>query len=311
MTEQQAVSPAQTTANPALGMALMVLAMSLIPVMDGLAKLLSARYPTLEIVWARYFFHFALLLPLVLWRYGAKSFSMTRPWLQLIRGSTLVIATICFFGAIADIPLADALAIVFVYPFLVTALSPALLGDNVGIWRWTAVIVGFFGALIIIRPGFQQMSPAMLLALGAGCMYAIYILITRKMAGSEPPIKTLLMTGVVGTIATTIALPFVWVTPTLTDLAIMISLGVLAAIGHYMIILAHEWATAPQLAPYSYVEIIAATTVGYLMFNDLPEPITWLGIITIVASGIVIAWREGYVTRKARRQALAKPTVTR
>ncbi|MFT5507227.1 MAG: drug/metabolite transporter (DMT)-like permease [Hyphomicrobiaceae bacterium] len=310
MTQTQS-APIPTQGSPALGMLLMVLAMTLIPVMDGLAKILSSSYPTLEIVWARYFFHFALLLPLVLWRYGRQSFVMKRPWLQLLRGSTLVVATVCFFGSIADIPLADALAIVFVYPFIVTALSPALLGDQVGIWRWTAVIVGFAGALIIIRPGFQEMSPAMLLALGAGCMYAIYVLITRKMAGSDPPLKTLLMTGVVGTIATTFTLPFVWITPTAPDLAIMISLGVLAAIGHYMIIVAHEWASAPQLAPYSYVEIVAATTVGYVLFGDLPEALTWLGIIIIVFSGIVIAWREGYVTRRERKLTLAKPQPTR
>lgn len=287
--------------TPAAGMALMVLAMTLIPVMDGLAKLLSARYPTLEIVWARYFFHFVLLLPLVLHRYGLGAFALQRPWLQLFRGSLLMVSTACFFGAIATIPLADTLAVVFVYPFVVTALSPWFLGERVGVWRWGAVAVGFVGALIVIRPGFQTLSPAMLMALAAGCIYAVYVLVTRKMAGTDPPLKTLLMTAIVGTVVMTLILPFVWVTPTPIDLAIMVSLGVLAATGHYMIIVAHEWASAPQLAPYSYVEMVSATIVGFLLFGDLPAALTWLGIVIIVLSGIVIAWREGYVARRAAR----------
>ena len=292
--------PAASVVRPAVGMAVMVAAMSLIPIMDGLAKLLSARYPTLEIVWARYFFHFVLLLPLVLWRYGRRTFAMRRPGLQIFRGGLLMVSTACFFGAIADIPLADALAIVFVYPFVVTALSPLLLGEQVGVWRWSAVIIGFIGALIIIRPGFQVLSPAMLMALGAGTVYAIYVLVTRKMAGGDPPLVTLLMTGLVGTVVMTALLPYFWVMPTSEDLLIMVALGALAAVGHYGIIVAHEWASAPQLAPYSYVEIVSATIVGYRLFNDLPEPLTWIGMAIIVASGVVIALREARVSRLAR-----------
>jgi drug/metabolite transporter (DMT)-like permease len=300
VSQTEQLPPTSAVSSPAAGMLLIVMAMSIIPVMDGLAKLLTARYPTVEIVWARYFFHFALLLPFVLWRYGRLTFQLKRPGLQIVRGSLLMVSTACFFGAIADIPLADALAIVFVYPFIVTALAPLLLGDQVGVWRWGAVVVGFIGALIIIRPGFQELSPAMLMALGAGSVYALYVLLTRKMAGGDPPLLTLLMTGVVGTVVMSLIVPFVWVMPTNEDLAIMVALGALAALGHYMIIVAHEWASAPQLAPFGYVEIVSATIVGFLMFGDLPEPLTWIGMAIIVASGIVIAWREARTTRRHR-----------
>lgn len=289
--------------NPILGMAVMVAAMAFIPLMDGIAKALTERNPTLEVVWARYFFHFLFLLPLVLWRYGNRTFVSSRPGLQVLRGCLLLTATICFFGAIADIPLVDATAIVFVYPFIVTALAPLVLGEKVGVWRWSAVVVGFIGAMIVIRPGFQTVSPAMMLALGTGLSYAIYVLLTRKMAGSDPPLVTLLITGLVGTIGSSLMLPFVWVTPTPNDFLLMMLIGVMAAIGHYGIIVAHEWASAPLLAPYSYVEIVSATIVGYVLFGDLPESLTWLGIFVIVASGIVIAWREGYVVRRDRRVA--------
>jgi drug/metabolite transporter (DMT)-like permease len=235
-----------------------------------------------------------------MWRYGRRTFKLKRPGLQVVRGSLLMVSTACFFGAIADIPLADALAIVFVYPFIVTALSPMLLGDQVGVWRWGAVVVGFAGAMIIIRPGFQELSPAMLMALGAGSVYALYVLLTRKMAGGDPPLVTLLMTGLVGTVVMSLLVPFVWVMPTNEDLAIMVGIGALAALGHYMIIVAHEWASAPQLAPFGYVEIVAGTMVGYLMFGDLPEMLNWLGMAVIVASGIVIAWREARLARHLR-----------
>lgn len=292
---------ASSADNQAAGMLLMVLAMSLIPLMDGIAKLLSARYPTLEIVWARYFFNFILLFPFVLWFYGRRTFQLRRPLLQVVRGLMLMMATTCFFGAIAFLPLADTLAIVFIHPFIVTALSPLLLGDKVGVWRWSAVVVGFIGALIIIQPGFQELSPAMLMALGAGGFYAFYVLITRKMAGSDPPLITLLMTSVVGTVVMTPLQPMHWVTPDALDLALMMSIGAIAIVGHYMIIVAHEWASAPQLAPYSYVEMISATALGYIMFNHLPGVLTWVGMAIIAASGIVVAWREAVQLRHARR----------
>ncbi len=291
------VNPTTAAAPSALaGMLLMVLAMSIIPVMDGLAKSLTDRYPTLQIVWARYFFHVALFLPLVLLYYGRRTFRLQRPGVQLLRSAALLFSTICFFSAIRDLPLTDTLAMVFIYPFIVTALSPWLLGDAVGPWRWSAVIIGFIGVMIVLGPkmtgGVAGLAPGTLFGIGAGVFYAIYVLTTRKMAGSDPALVTLVWTGVVGTLASSALLPSVWIMPSWVDLAIMVSLGLLAAIGHLMIIQAHEWASAPQLAPFGYVEIVAATIVGYLMFGDFPTETTWLGITIIVASGLVIAWRE-------------------
>lgn len=287
-------------------MLVMVGAMLLLPVMDGFAKILMTRYPTLEIVWARYFFHFVFLLPLAVWHYGARAFRVARPSLHFLRGCLLLSATACFFGAISVVPLVDAVAIMFVYPFIVTALAPWVLGEPVGVWRWGAVAVGFIGALIVIRPGFQSFSPAMLMAFGAACSFAVYVLVTRKMAGRDPPLVTLMLTGAVGAAVTTALLPLVWVMPTTTDFMIMVLLGLLAALGHYGVIVAHEWASAPQLAPYSYVEIVSATIVGYLLFGDLPAALTWLGAAIIVASGIVIAWREARIARRERREKMAK-----
>ncbi|HUS95845.1 MAG TPA: DMT family transporter [Hyphomicrobiaceae bacterium] len=287
-----ATPPAATQGTPVLGMLLLVAAMLLIPVMDGIAKFLTGALPPLQVVWARYFFHLLLLLPLVLWRHGRRTFRIARPGMQLFRGSALLFSTCCFFAAVKHMPLADTLAVLFVYPFIVTALSPWLLGDRVGAFRWAAVSVGFVGALIIIRPGFQTLTGGTLLALGAGIGYAVYVLSTRRLRGTDPALVTLAWTGVVGTLVMTAILPLIWQTPTMTELALLILIGGLAAIGHYMIILAYEYASAPQLAPFGYVEIVSATIVGYVMFRDFPDGLTWAGIAIIVASGIFIAWRE-------------------
>lgn len=271
---------------------MIVAAMLIIPVMDGIAKGLTKEFAPVQVVWARYFFHFMLFLPLVLLRHGSRTFRLKRPMLQLLRGGFLLASTFCFFTAIKSMPLADAIAVIFVYPFVVTALAPWLLGDRVGHLRWMAVIVGFLGAMLVIRPGFAEVSPAMLFAIAAGSIYALYVLATRKLAGSDPVLVTLLMTGVVGTAVTSAVMPWFWQTPSLPQLGLMVTIGFLAACGHYLIIQAHEQASAAQLAPYAYVEIVGATVVGLVLFGDFPDAVTWIGIGVIVGSGIFIAWRE-------------------
>lgn len=274
------------------GIVLMLLAMSVVPVMDGIAKELSARYSVLEIVWARYFFHLLYLLPVVLYRYGLSSLKPRYPLLQIIRGGLLLVSTIFFFAAIAVMPIADALALVFISPILVTALSPVLLGEHVGVRRWSAVIVGFLGALIIVRPGLVAIHGGTLLAIGAGVSYALYIIATRKLSGSAPPLVTLAFTAVLGAVVMSVAVPFHWTTPGGADLALMAGMGVCAAIGHYMIIKAFEYAPASVLAPFGYSEIVMATVVGFVAFGDFPDAWTWAGVAVIILSGIYISLRE-------------------
>ena len=272
-------------------------AMAIIPVMDATAKLLSERFHTVQLVWARYFFHLLLFLPFVLWRHGARVVRPGRPVLQVVRGSLLMVSTGLFFIAIAFMPLADALAVVFVYPFIVTALSPVVLGERVGIWRWGAVAVGFVGTVIIIRPGLGVVSVGVPFALAAGTVYACYVLSTRKLAGVDPPLVTLAFTGLVGAVVSSALVPFFWITPEPGDWPLMLLMGFCAAVGHFAIILAHEKATAAQLAPIGFSEIVSASLLGYLYFGDFPDAVTWLGIAIVVAGGVVISLREA---RRAR-----------
>ena len=288
--------------EPLKGIVMMVGAMLLVPTLDGLAKHLSADYGTLQLVWARYFFHAAALLPFVLWRYGRRALAPQRPVLQILRGGLLLASTVLFFAAIARMPLADAVALVFVYPMAVTLLSALVLGEAVGPRRWSAVVVGFIGALIVIRPGLGVIGQGGLLALGAGGAYALYVLTTRQLAGSAPPLVTLTFTALLGCLVTTLAVPFAWRTPDALDLALMVAMGLIAAAVHFLIIRALEHASASLLAPYGYSEIVMATAIGFFVFGDFPDAWTWLGIAVIVASGLYISLRER-VLRLARRTA--------
>jgi len=291
--------------NTTSGILLILVAMTLVPMMDGLAKLLSARYPVMEIVWARYFFHLMILLPVVLSRYNRRDLLPKRPLLQVIRGGLLLLSTILFFAAIAVMPIADALALVFVSPLLVTALSPFLLGETIGPRRWAAVIVGFVGALIIIRPGIADIDTGTVLALSAGIVYALYMVATRKLSGTAPPLITLAYTALMGAIAMSAAVPFFWVAPTLDDLAMMMAMGGLAALGHYFLIKAVERAPVSLLAPFGYSEIVMATLIGYVVFGDFPDNWTWAGVAVIVVSGIYISLRE----RRRKDHPAAEATI--
>ena len=274
------------------GILLMLLAMIVIPVMDGLAKVLTADYPIAEVVWGRYFFHLLYLLPVVIIRYGTSALLPRHMGLQITRGGLLLSSTIFFFAAIAEMPLADSLALVFIYPIIVTALSSILLGEKVGIRRWGAVTVGFFGALIIIRPGFNDIDPGTIYAISAGVIYALYVIATRKLSGSTQPLVTLTFTALLGAVIMSSWVPFEWVTPSSTDWYLMAAMGACAALGHFLLIKAIDHAPASILAPFGYSEIIMATIIGYVVFGDFPDITTWLGVGVIILSGVYISIRE-------------------
>jgi len=284
-----------------IGIGMMLVAMVIVPVMDATAKYLSSDFGTLQLVWARYFFHALFLLPIVAWRYGRRALYSHRPFMQLVRGTLLAVSTWLFFAAIARIPLADAIATVFVYPFIVTALSPVILGEPVGIRRWLAVLVGFSGALIVIRPTGEVVNEGILLALAAGTSFSFYALFTRKLAGIDPPLVTLTFTGIIGAVGASLFLPLTWVTPEIQHWPLLVFLGLCAASGHFLVILAYERVRAATLAPFGYFEIVTATLLGFFIFGDFPDRFTWLGIAIIIASGIYISNRE-----RTRRVASAE-----
>jgi len=266
-----------------------------LPVMDGFAKFLSADLPVLQITWARYFFTVVFTLPIMFLFFRKDLVWSNKPKLQIIRGLILLTANICFFYAISKISLAKALTLAFVAPLIVTAFSPLFLGEKVGFRRWTAVIIGFIGSLIVIRPGFLEINLASLAALATGIMYGFYLIITRKLSTSDSPLLTLLITGLVGAILVTLVIPFIWVKPTLNQWSLMAGIGVFACIGHLFLILSLKYADASKLAPFSYFEIITNIIIGYYFFSDFPDNWTFLGLSIIIMSGIYISRRESYI----------------
>ena len=269
-----------------------LLAWVMLPIMDGIAKYLSSDIPVLQITWARYFFTVFFTLPIIFFLFKKYFVWTKKPKLQFLRGLILLIANICFFYSISVISLAKALTLAFIAPLIVTAFSPFFLGEKVGYRRWLAVIIGFVGSLVVIRPGFVEINFASIAALITGFMYGFYLIITRKLSSSDNPLLTLLLTGVVGAIIISLVMPIVWVQPSLKQWSLMAAVGIFACIGHYFLILSLKYADASKLAPFSYFEIVTNIIIGYYFFGDFPDNWTFLGLFIIISAGVYIYRRD-------------------
>ena len=209
-----------------------------------------------------------------------------------IRAAFMIAATALFFAALRYLSIADTLAIFFVQPLIVTLLSPLVLGERVGLRRWVAVMIGFLGTLVIIRPGFQALNPGVFLALGSGLSLAIYLLLTRKIAGSAPPMVTTFYTSLCGAIIMSVIAVFIWTPPTPAQWGLFVLLSLIANGGHFLIISAYDHAEASLLAPLAYTEMIMATLAGWYFFGDFPDAWTFAGVGILIACAIYISWRE-------------------
>ena len=270
-----------------------LLAWAILPFMDTIAKYLSSDLSFFQITWARYFFTVFFTLPFMFFFFRKNLTWTTQPKLQFLRGLTLFFANVLFFYSISIISMAKALTLAFVAPLITTALSPFILGEKVGFRRWSAVIVGFVGSLIVIRPGFIDFNLASIAALGTGCFYGIYLIITRKLHSSDSPLLTLLLTGVVGLVFGSFLVPVVWINPTFNQWSLLALMGLFACLGHLFLILSLKYADASKLAPLGYFEIVTNIILGYYFFLDLPDKWTFLGLFIIISSGLYITFREG------------------
>ena len=279
--------------KPLLGIVLMLCAMGVLPFLDVCAKTLGRQgVPVVEIVWARLFFGMMLTLPLAYRLVGLRGLTPNPPLLHGLRGLFLCSATFFFFWALKTLPIADTLAIFFVQPLIITVLSPFVLGEKVGIRRWVAVVIGFIGTLIIIRPGFQSFNPGMLMALAAGMSLAIYMLLTRKMSGRSHAMVTTFHTNVAGAVLMSVAVLFNWQTPTLEQALLFVLMAAIATFGHFLIVKAYDHAEASLLAPFAYAEMIMAVAAGWYFFGDFPDQWTFVGVGILIACAVYISYRE-------------------
>ncbi len=288
------------------GILLMVLGMLLLPGIDAIAKGLAGSISAGQVAWSRFFFQSLFLLPFVL-RFGGLRVGR-RLWIHAARGFLIALATLLFFASLGALPLADAISIFFVEPFILTLLSALLLGERIGWRRLLAVAIGFCGALIIIRPSYAVFGPTALLPMGAALSFAFYVILTRLLVREGSAVTMQFYAGLLGMLTMTIALGVGWETgievllpvwPSAGEWGLLATLGVIATSGHMLVVLAIRRVGASMVAPFQYLEIISATLLGFIFFGDFPDATTWLGIAIIIASGIYVFLRE-------RRLAIAQ-----
>lgn len=271
------------------------------PVMDAMAKLTPHDIPVSEILAARFGVQVIALFPLALLLGVAHKPNFTEMAGHLLRGAMLLLATFFFFSAIRFMPIANAMAIFFVEPFILTLLGGFFLGEDIGPRRIIACVVGFIGALFVIQPSFDDLGLVALFPLGTAVTFAAYMVLTRSMSANQHPITLQAYTAIA---ASALIFPLIFafegsgvelldpVWPSAFAWKTLLAVGVLASISHLMLSTALKLAPATTIAPLQYLEIAGSVTVGYLLFSDFPDSLTWLGIAIIVGSGLYVFARE-------------------
>lgn len=288
--------------NTTVGIAWMLMTIFWFVTLDAAAKVLLAHYPVVQVVWARFFFHLlavALILGTSLRRHARSA----NPRLQLARSVLMGTTTSLFFLGLQSTTLAMASTIMFMSPILVTVLAIPMLGEQVGLRRWMGVLLGFAGALIVIRPGLDGFNVGSLFLFAAACSNALYQITTRQLRHQDGQMTTLFYTATVGTVVLTAVVPFEWVPPALPDFGLMVLLGLVGGIGHLCLIRAFQAAPASVVVPFSYTSLIWATLFGYSLFGELPDRWTLTGAALIVASGLHILYRERKLHRRTEKSA--------
>lgn len=266
-------------------------AMMLFVSLDTTAKYLSQTLPVPQVVWARYTVH-ALILVVLFAPRLPRLLKTRRLGLQLVRSFMLLSTTLLFFLGLSRTPLASASAIMFLTPIIVTALSVPLLKERVGPRRWAGVLVGFMGAIIVIRPGGDLLHSASMLIFAAAFFNALFHITTRILGRTEDALTTLIYTAALGALISSLWVPFFWVWPSFEEWALIGLLGLFGAVSQYALIRAYEAAAPTAIAPFTYTTLLWATLYGYVLFGDLPDQWTLLGAAIIISSGLYIFYRE-------------------
>lgn len=288
------------------GIAMKIAAIFLLSVMDALAKWLAQDLSPLQIVFFRHLFGLLPVLVMIHQAGGLTALRTRRPWEHALRTLLIWFALLAFFTALQSMPLAEAIAIAFAAPLFVTALSMPMLGERVGLRRWAAVIVGFLGVLVIVRPDPGALRVEALLVLASALGYALIVLITRKQGRTETAVATVFYSTVGSALLCTVFLPFVWTTPTAEQWGLLFALGLLGGIGSFFMVMAYRSAPAAVVAPFDYTALIWGAAIGWLVWLELPDAPVWIGAVIVMASGLYIIRRETAAGRKRSAQSAAK-----
>jgi len=289
-----------TGKRPALGALFTVLAMLGFASMDAISKYLVADFAIAQMMWIRYALFCAFAWVVVRRRGLIASFRTRRPFLQAGRATIAVIESAIFVLAFVFLPLADTHAIAATSPLMVIALGALFLGERLDRARWVAVIAGFAGVLLIVRPGFQSLAWPLLIPLLGALLWAIYQILVRFSAREDSPDTTLVWSAFVALGITTLIGPWQWVWPDAASWGLLLAIGLLGSLAHWFLILALDHAEAGAIQPYSYTLLVWATALGLIVFGDLPDGWTLAGAAVIVASGL-------YAWLSERRAIAARP----
>ncbi|MGF1548305.1 MAG: DMT family transporter [Thiotrichales bacterium] len=276
-------------AHPTLyAILLTIAASSLLAGMDALGKFLMGEFSTFQVTWARFVFHVAIVATIFVLQ-GYRDFVKTRaPKAQLARGACMTGINTALYFAIQTVSLAEATALMYLAPVLVTVLAGAWLKEQVTPRHVFAVVTGFCGVLIIIRPGFQAFDPAMLLAFGASVLLALYFLLTRKVSGVDDPRTSLFYTSIVGAVVLSTVVPLTWKSPDPSQWLLLAGMGALGAAGHFLLIKAYSLLPASELSPWLNAQVIAATVFSVVVFRDVLGWNFFVGASLIVGSGLLL-----------------------
>lgn len=306
MASTQSIPASGTAAADLPGILLLVGGLSLAALNGAFMKMLSQDMSEFMVVWSRYCGFFLVLLPVCLIANGREALHPTRPVLQIFRALSIAGATVCFVAGARTMAYADAIAIIYIYPFLLTVLAPIFLGERVPKVAWFGVVGGFTGVLVVMRPSFTNLDTAALLILLCGTMVAIHLLFNRKLAPLANPLITSMWGALIAMICLSVTLPFVWQTPNVEQLKLMAAIAGTSAVSQSMTLYAFARAPASSLAPFTYMEIVSAIVIGWALFATVPDAISWAGMGLIVASGLIVAQapRLGAKVTKRRHPAV-------
>lgn len=278
---------------------LVITAFLILPAIDAIAKLMSSDISAGQISWTRFLIQTLIMAPFFL---GAIRITTIRYFFShTMRGVLIATTTVLIFSAVKLMPLAEVIAIFFIEPLIVTLLSALFLGERIGWRRCSATLIGFSGALIVVQPSYEIYGLSAILPFGAAICFAFYIILTRKLSRTENPSIMQFNSGFSGFLFMSISLiagnlagirTFEIATPNYEQFLLLILLGVIATIGHFMIAFAIKYLEASTLAPFQYLEIVAATFYGLWLFGDFPNALAWFGTTIIVGSGIYTFSRE-------------------
>ena len=287
--------------RPFKGIALILLSTVFLGTSDVTAKYLSASLPSIEIAWLRFLVFAIIMMPAMV--PGSPLYAMPTKslGLQLVRGAALLGSSLLFITGLRYLPIAEASATGFVSPLFVTALSIIFLSERVGLRRWLATAAGLVGVLIILRPGTSAFHLAAVLPLVSALCWATTLIMTRMMSGREHAATVMTYSSIAGVAIISALVPFVWVAPSWHDILFGILIGVASTAGQWIVVLAFRYADASVLAPFSYTQLVWVSTLGFLIFGEVPDLWTVVGAAFIVASGLYTAHRE----RVRRSQLLA------